>query len=175
MAKKISVDVNELIEQWRVKTNTLANQVGDLDDLTDSAANVVAAIVALQDASVTGPVTVRINDIVNANNALKFPVDSSRVGTGAITATKFADSSITTPKFVPDAVDSNALGANAVHAQHIDNDAIINRHYADSSIDAAFIKQNQVTANKFKNRVTFNIFNDSGNAVFTMYSPGSIT
>ena len=67
MAKKISVDVNELIEQWRVKTNTLANQVGDLDDLTDSAANVVAAIVALQDASVTGPVTVRINDIVNAN------------------------------------------------------------------------------------------------------------
>ena len=76
MAKKISVDVNELIEQWRVKTNTLANQVGDLDDLTDSAANVVAAIVALQDASVTGPVTVRINDIVNANNALKFPVDS---------------------------------------------------------------------------------------------------
>ena len=173
MAKKISVDVNELIEQWRVKTNTLANQVGDLDDLTDSAANVVAAIVALQDASVTGPVTVRINDIVNANNALKFPVDSSRVGTGAITATKCADSSITSPKCVPDAVDSNALGANAIHAQHIDNDQIINRHYADSSIDAAFIKQNQITSREFKGLVTFTIKSDSGTTLKQIFGPGT--
>ena len=114
-----------------------------------------------------------IDDIVNANKSLKFPVDSSRVGTGAITATKFADSSITTPKFVPDAVDSNALGANAIHAQHIDNDQIINRHYADSSIDAAFIKQNQITSREFKGLVTFTIKSDSGTTLKQIFGPGT--
>ena len=173
MAKKISVDVNELIEQWRVKTNTLANQVGDLDDLTDSAANIVAAIVALQDTSGSGPVTVRINDIVAANNALKFPVAEADVGTGSITATKYADSSITSAKFVRDAVDSNALDALAVHAQHIDDDQIVNRHYADSSIDAAFIKQNQITSREFKGLITFTIKSDSGTTLKQIFGPGT--
>ena len=89
------------------------------------------------------------------------------------TATKFADSSITTPKFVPDAVDSNALGANAIHAQHIDNDQIINRHYADSSIDAAFIKQNQITSREFKGLVTFTIKSDSGTTLKQIFGPGT--
>tara|TARA_A100001011_G_scaffold396232_1_gene493545 strand:- start:166 stop:687 length:522 start_codon:yes stop_codon:yes gene_type:complete len=173
MAKKIQVDINELIENWRVKTNTLANQVGELDNLGDSAANIVAAIVALQDSSNTGPVTTRIQSMIDSNNTLRFPVVTVDIKDSAVTTAKIKDLNVTTAKFAADAVDSNAIGANAIHAQHIDNDQIVNRHYADSSIDAAFIKQNQITSREFNGLTTFTITSDSGTTLKSIFGPGS--
>ena len=44
----INVDLSDTIASWRNKNNQLANQVGDLTLLTDSAASIVASINGLQ-------------------------------------------------------------------------------------------------------------------------------
>lgn len=173
MARKINVDVNELIEQWRIKTNTLANQVGELDDLGDSAANIVAALNAINDSSDTGPITARTQAMIDSNNNLRFPVVTADIKDSAVTTVKIKDLNVTTSKFAAGAVDSDALGANAIQNTHIANDQIISRHYADSSIEAAHIKQNQITSREFNGLVTFTILSDSGTTLKSIFGPGS--
>lgn len=39
MAQQVAVSTEDNFEQWRVKTNTLGTQVGELDNLTTTANN----------------------------------------------------------------------------------------------------------------------------------------
>ena len=159
----------------------------------DSAAILQASIATskLQDSAVTN--SKLATNAVTLRNMADQSVDSSNIKAGSITTAKIRNNAVVAGKAQD--LDSTAYAANSIShgklkdnsinsrhyidssitSAHMASDLILTRHYSDSSLENAFIKQNQVTANKFKNRVTFNIFNDSGNAVFTMYSPGSIT
>jgi hypothetical protein len=81
---KVRVDINDLVSTWKDKTNTIANQVGDLTELrTTEDSDLVGAINEIW--SVARLDSAQIIGIINAEY---FPIDSSGIGAGAVTREK---------------------------------------------------------------------------------------
>ena len=86
MPRKIQVDINDLVEDWRVDTNTLANQVGELDDLTDSGQTVVSSInniTAINDR--TKLVAQRVLGLIDSHYDSTFPLRTHDIGDSNVT------------------------------------------------------------------------------------------
>lgn len=176
MARRVTVDINDLVDDWRTKTNTISLYFGDLDQLqTSEDSDLVGAINEINtNAKDSATIQSMIDSAILENNNIYFPLDSSiRFDSDAIPGFALKDRSVTEAKLALDAVTGIIIADNAIDSTHVDDNAITRAMIQDFSIDAGKIASNTITSVKLASVVTLQIKDSSGSVVKTIYSPGS--
>ena len=176
MARRVKVDINDLVDDWRTKTNTISLFFGDLDQLqTSEDSDLVGAINEInQNAKDSATIDAMIDSAINANNNIYFPLDSSiRFDSDAIPSFALKDRIVTESKLALDAVTGIIIASDAVDSTHIGDNAITTDMVQDGAIENDQVAGNTLTSTKFNGTVSLLIKDSGGNTVKTLYSPGS--
>ena len=176
MARRVTVDINDLVDDWRTKTNTISLYFGDLDQLeTSEDSDLVGAINEINtNAKDSATIQSMIDSAVLENNNIYFPLDSSiRFDSDAIPTFALKDRSVTTAKLALDAVTGIIIADDAIDSTHVDDLAITTAKVQDLAIDNDKVATNTLTSSKFSSVTSLLIKDSSGNVVKTIYSPGS--
>ena len=176
MARRVKVDINDLVDDWRTKTNTISLFFGDLDQLqTSEDSDLVGAINEInQNAKDSATIDAMIDSAINANNNIYFPLDSSiRFDSDAIPTFALKDRSVTEAKLALDAVTGIIIATDAVDSTHIGDNAVTTDMVQDGAIQNDQVAGNTLTSSKFSSTVSLLIKDSGGNTVKTLYSPGS--
>ena len=148
-----------------VSSSTIAGRLSnDSIAVSKIAAGTLPSDVKIQDANVSGNLTIARADIVDGE------VINAKLDSNAVTTAKINDGAVTTAKIAGDAINSSKIADNAINSEHyvdgsidrvhlaadivngtkIADDSINSEHYVDGSIDTAHIANNQVTFAKFQ-------------------------
>ena len=125
-----------------VSSSTIAGRLSnDSIAVSKIAAGTLPSDVKIQDANVSGNLTIATADI-NAD---------------AVNGSKIADDSIDSEHYVDGSIDRTHLSADVVDGSKLADDSINSEHYVDGSIDTAHIANDQVTFAKVQNISTARI------------------
>ena len=158
MARRIVVDVNDLVDTWRQKTNLLSDYFGDLDALTTSV-----------DSDLVGA----IDSSIGANTSAFFPLTADRYADSSIDSDKIMQNSLLTKHFTLASVDGTIIGPQAVLTTNLKDLSVTTAKIADLAVDAGKIANAVITSSKFNSVVTLNIYDSGGSIVKTLRTPGS--
>lgn len=138
------MDMNKALQDY---TKSLNDSLSGLKDITNKTAGT-----GLTDTSDTFSVNVDDATIeINGDGNLSVKdggIDTTQLASDAVEGTKIAD----------DAVDSEHIAAGAVDLEHMSANSIDSDQYVDGSIDTVHIGDNQVTADKLADDLTFQTF-----------------
>tara|TARA_B100000123_G_scaffold210451_1_gene159428 strand:- start:1350 stop:3269 length:1920 start_codon:yes stop_codon:yes gene_type:complete len=152
-----------------VSSSTIAGRLSnDSIAVSKIAAGTLPSDVKIQDANVSGNLTIARADIVDGE------VINSKLDSNAVTTAKINDGAVTTAKIAGDAINGSKIADNAINSEHytdgsidrvhlaadivngtkIADDSINSEHYVDGSIDTAHIANNAVTTGKLQTIIT---------------------
>lgn len=176
MARRVKVDINDLVDDWRTKTNTISLFFGDLDQLqTSEDSDLVGAINEINtNAKDSATIDAMIDSAINANNNIFFPLDSAiRFDSDAIPTFALKDRSVTEAKLALDAVTGIIIADNAIDSTHFSTNAIPRLAIQGGAVNNDKIDTNTITSNRFSSVVSLQIKDSAGTVVKTIFSPGS--
>ena len=176
MARRIEVNVNDLVDQWRQKTNLLSKFFGDLDALTTSVdSDLVGAINSVRaNEKDSATVDAMIDSaIFNSVTQVFFPLTSTRYGDSSIDSGAIQQNVLKTKHYTTGSVTSAIIASNGVITGNIADSAISTSKIANLGVTAAKIANNSLSSSKFSSPVTLNIYDSGGTIVKTLRSPGS--
>ena len=138
-----------------VSSSTIAGRLSnDAIAVSKIAAGTLPSDVKIQDANVSGNLTIARADIVDGeviNSKLDSnAVTTAKINNGAVTEAKLATDSVTSGKIVNSNVTRAKIANDAINGDKIADDVINSEHYVDGSIDTAHIANNQVTFAKLQ-------------------------
>ena len=146
-----------------VSSSTIAGRLSnDSIAVSKIAAGTLPSDVKIQDANVSGNLTIATADInadaVNGSKIADDSIDSEHYVDGSIDTAHIANSAVTGAKILNGVVDSNKLGslvvttakiaADAVTGAKIADDSINSEHYVDGSIDRTHLSADLVDGSK---------------------------
>lgn len=176
MARRIVVDVNDLVDEWRQKTNLLSDYFGDLDQLTTSVdSDLVGAINSVRlNEKDSATVDAMIDSaIFNSVDQEYFPLTTPRYGDSSIDSNAIQQNIIKTRHFTLGSVDTTIIANNGVATINIADSAVSTSKIANLGVTAAKVANNTLSSSKFSSPVTLNIYDSGGSIVKTLHSPGS--
>ena len=175
MARRIKIEIDDLVDDWRTKTNTLSNYFGDLDELaTDADSDLVEAI---NEINLNSKDSAEINRMIDSNldsfYGLYFPVDSINLGDLAVDSNAIQARSVGTLKLQLDAVTGIIIATDAIDSTHVGSLSLTTAMVQDLAITNGKIADNTIQSSKFDSTVTLTITDSAGTIVKTLRSPGS--
>jgi|TARA_B110000238_G_scaffold199831_1_gene247991 hypothetical protein len=175
MARRIVVDVNDLVDTWRQKTNLLSDYFGDLDALTTSVdSDLVGAINSIRaQEKDSATISSMIDSSIGANTSAFFPLSADRYADSSIDSDKIMQNSLLTKHFTLASVDGTIIGPQAVLTTNLKDLSVTTAKIADLAVDAGKIANAVITSSKFNSVVTLNIYDSGGSIVKTLRTPGS--
>lgn len=176
MARRVNIDINDLVDDWRSKTNLLSKRFGDLDQLeTSEDSDLIGAINEINQNSKDSATIQSMIDSAIDNDVIAtyFPLDSSRFESDAVATFALQDRSVTTVKLALDAVTGEIIADDAVDSTHIGANAIVTNMIQNLAVDGDKIASAAITSAKFQSATSLLIKDSGGNTVKTIYSPGS--
>ena len=150
-----------------VSSSTIAGRLSnDSIAVSKIAAGTLPSDVKIQDANVSGNLTIATADINNdavtnakvADNA----INTAQIVANAVTANSIAAGAVGSSELATGAVTHVKLANDCIDADNIQDDVINSEHYVDGSIDTAHIANDQVTFAKLQNVASQTIFGRAG-------------
>ena len=176
MARRIVVNVNDLVDQWRQKTNLLSDFFGDLDQLTTSVdSDLVGAINSVRLNEKDSATVDAMIDSAILNNVTNvfFPLATSRYGDSSIDSSAIQQNVLKTKHYTNSSVTSLIIAPNGVITTNIADSAVSTSKIANLGVTPAQIANSSLSSSKFLSAVTLNIYDSGGSIVKTLRSPGS--
>jgi len=175
MARRIKIEIDDLVDDWRTKTNTLSNYFGDLDNLaTTEDSDLVSAINEINLNSKDSATIARmIDSSVDSFYGQYFPIDSLNLGDLSVDSNAIQDRSVGTVKLQLDAVTGIIIASDAVDSTHIAVSSLTTAMIQDLAVTNGKIANGTIQSAKFDSAVTLTISDSTGTIVKTIRSPGS--
>jgi len=178
------INLSDPVTTFVTKTNTISRNLGDIEDLILSDSNLVDAINSLTD-SIAGINSTLLDlrdsgDIVTIARQAISVTKTEGIGnltynnaTGILTYAGAAGDDIRNLFNVSDEADSYMIYDVSAGTFGLYNNAIQNEKLRDLTIQNGKIANSTLTSSKFSSAVSLVIYDSTGSAVKTLYSPGS--
>ena len=175
MARKIVVDINDLVDTWRTKTNLLSTYFGDLDSLnTNTTVDLVKAINSVKlNEKDSATVNTMIDTKIATLESARFPLTSTSYGDSSIDSDHIMQNSLKTKHYTLSSVDGTIISTAGVATSNLADLSVTTIKIANLAVDAGKIANAAITSSKFNSVVTLNIYDSGGSIVKTLRTPGS--
>ena len=163
----IQVNLTDTINSFRIKTNTLALQVGDtaLLDTSGADSNTVSSINSL-DSDMGRQADLHYKE--SSDGTFLTVVDAiNRI----VDSNGFLDSSLVPFDIDSDAIKGHMIGPDEIDSSHILDSSITNAMIQQYAVDSDNLADSNIYARKFDSMTVLKIFNSGGTELRKIYGP----